>query len=354
MVKFVYKNLLGNNNYAGPRAMGWKPKGVVIHNTAGSYYGGSDNAAYYMNSYLPNAIKTGAIQNGFAHYYCDKDLVFQCCDTRYGAWATATTDGNMNYVSYEVCEPGNKEDFLANEQATFQQVAKDMEFWGLEPNRSTVKLHQQFSSTACPWLSVKYHGGVQSTQDYFISQIKKYMNSQTSTPEGTQIPKPNKPSAPENPTYYHSSKVKALKIKNETYLYDGVALSKAKKLKKLTPSTTKEYKVLKIWKQGNKEKDMSRFYIDVDGTKGWVTGNTFYIDSVYYIANSYGQRTRVKLRKYTYACSDKELSKGKVKVKKGEVFTVVDNVADKNGYARLKLKSGKYITARKDFVEFVK
>lgn len=66
MTKFVYKNLLGNNNYAGPRAMGWRPKGVVIHNTAGSYYGGSDNAAYYMNSYLPNAIKTGAINNGFA------------------------------------------------------------------------------------------------------------------------------------------------------------------------------------------------------------------------------------------------------------------------------------------------
>lgn len=71
----------------------------------------------------------------------------------------------MNYVGYEICEPGNKADFLANEQAIFKQVAEDMKFWGLTPSRSTVKLHQQFFSTACPWLSVKYHGGAQATQD---------------------------------------------------------------------------------------------------------------------------------------------------------------------------------------------
>lgn len=66
MTKFIYKNLFGSNNYAGVRPMGWKPKGVVIHNTAGSYNGGSDSASYYMNTYLPSIIRNGTASNGFA------------------------------------------------------------------------------------------------------------------------------------------------------------------------------------------------------------------------------------------------------------------------------------------------
>lgn len=76
MTKLVYKNLFGSNNYVGVRSMGWKPKSVVIHNTAGSYNGGSDSASYYMNTYLPGIIRNGTEGNGFTHYYCDKDLIF--------------------------------------------------------------------------------------------------------------------------------------------------------------------------------------------------------------------------------------------------------------------------------------
>lgn len=302
MTKFVYKNLFGNNNYAGPCG-NWKPKGVVIHNTAGSYNGGSDSASY-MNTYLPGIIANGTADNSFTHYYCDKDLIFQCCDTRYDAQHTANTEGNMNYVGYKVCKPGNKEDFLANEQATFKQVAKDMAFWGLTSNRNTVKLHQQFFSTACPWLSVKYHGGPQATQDYFISQIKKYMANNDK--EVDETPKP-----PKNPTYWYYSKVRAVKVLRDVEVHKIQSLSQSKVIG--TIKAGKEVKVLSIWKEGNQKHDMSRLKIQYKGKTAWITGNAYYVESCYYLT---GNGKKIKTLKDTYAYSASNLTGKKEHVKK--------------------------------------
>lgn len=334
MVKKIYHNYYGNGNFEFARPSGWKPKGVVLHNTAGTWNGGAgDKATDYDRGNLST----------FAHYYCDKDAIVQVCDTRYGAWHTGTRDGNLNWVGYEICEPKSDADFLENEKAACRQVAEDLKFWGLPANRNTVTIHQLVpgASTLCPWRSVKLHGGARATQDYFIKLINQYMKGDT--------PKPQKPQPDE---YYHSKRVKKLRPKVDCDLHETQSLSKSKVVGKAKKD--KEYKVVDIWKKGDKPTDMSRYKIEFEkGKYGWISGNMKYIDSVYYLDCKYAGKTKIQALKNTGACSDVALQKEVEKIKKGDVFTVVDNVTDKSGYPRLKLKSGKYVTARKDYWKFV-
>lgn len=165
---------------AGRRASGWKPKGIVIHNDAGSM-----TPEAYVN-WL--AGKTPAqLQSGFAHYYGNRNQMARVEDTYNGAWHVANYNGNMDYVGYEVCESlkVSDKDFLANEEAVFQQAAKDMKEWGLTPSRSTVKIHRRFVPTTCPHRSWDLHVGKGAAdtnanrnkmEDYFIERIKHYMN----------------------------------------------------------------------------------------------------------------------------------------------------------------------------------
>ena len=65
------------------------------------------------------------------------------------AWHCANSYGNANYASWEVCQSeGDLTQFLRNEQAVLDDVAKYMKQWGLTPNHDTVKLHQELSSTS--------------------------------------------------------------------------------------------------------------------------------------------------------------------------------------------------------------
>ncbi|HBA1481983.1 TPA: lysin [Enterococcus faecalis] len=155
------------------------PKGVVIHNDAGSIYA---TAAQYVNALA--VMSPTQLANGFAHYYIDRNTIARVEDTFNAAWHTANPEGNLNYVGYEVCQSmgASDADFLANEQMTFKQVADDMKFWGMQPNRNTVRLHKEFVPTACPHRSWELHGrDVNAVKDYFISQIKKYMDSSGSS-----------------------------------------------------------------------------------------------------------------------------------------------------------------------------
>lgn len=151
------------------------PKGVVIHNDAGSIYA---TAAQYVNALA--VMSPTQLANGFAHYYIDRNTIARVEDTFNAAWHTANPDGNLNYVGYEVCQSmgASDTDFLANEQMTFKQVAEDMNFWGMQPNRDTVRLHKEFVPTACPHRSWELHGKeTNAVKDYFICQIKKYMGN---------------------------------------------------------------------------------------------------------------------------------------------------------------------------------
>lgn len=152
-------------------------KGIVIHNDAGSI---SATAKHYVSAL--EKMNNNQLANGFAHYYIDRNTIARVEDTFNQAWHTANTDGNANYIGYEVCQSigASDADFLANEQATFKQVAEDLKFYGLKANRNTVKLHREFVATACPHRSWDLHGkSVNSVKDYYISQINKYMDGGT-------------------------------------------------------------------------------------------------------------------------------------------------------------------------------
>ena len=159
-----------NITNAGVR--GHNPTGVVIHNDAGS---NGANAGFY-NNWLP----THNPENGFAHVYIASDGRLQASDFSNMAWHCANSYGNANYASWEVCQSeGDLNQFLRNEQAVLDDVAKYMKQWGLTPNRDTVKLHRELSSTSCPRRSVEVHGGtVESCRSYFIAELNKRLTGQ--------------------------------------------------------------------------------------------------------------------------------------------------------------------------------
>lgn len=171
MVEIINKDIF--NGVAGKRS--GKPKGVVIHNDAGSK---NATAKWYMESFLPGRYKAGQSNLGFAHYYIDRNTIGRCENTNNKAWHTANGDGNANYIGYEVCQSIGETDanFKENEEMTFRQVAEDLQFYGLSANRNTVKLHKQFTSTSCPHRSVSLHGDNTKVQDYFISRINYYIS----------------------------------------------------------------------------------------------------------------------------------------------------------------------------------
>lgn len=177
---------------------GYKPKGVVIHNDAGSL-----SAMQYHDS-LVNA-PLSRLENGIAHSYISGNTVWQALPEGRTAWHTANNDGNTNYYGIEVCQSmsASDKDFLASEQSAFQEAARMLKKWGLPVNRNTVRLHNEFSNTECPHRSMKLHAGysssqrapqsvVNKTKDYFISQIKAYYDGEI--PKGSTV-KPSKPSS---------------------------------------------------------------------------------------------------------------------------------------------------------------
>lgn len=168
-----------NITNAGVR--GYNPTGVVIHNDAGS---NGANVAFY-NNWLPSHDP----ELGFAHVYIASDGRLQASDFSNMAWHCANSYGNANYASWEVCQSeGDLNQFLKNEQAVFDDVAKYMKQWGLTPNHDTVKLHQELSSTSCPRRSVEVHGGtLESCRSYFISELNKRLTGQTESSNNNTI-----------------------------------------------------------------------------------------------------------------------------------------------------------------------
>lgn len=166
-------------------ARGCDPKGVVIHNDAASQ---GATIAYYRN-WLPSH----NAELGFAHYYVASDGVLQVEYEENMAWHTANSNGNANYIGIEACQSmGNEATFRANEANAIKLAADVLKRYGLAANRTTVKLHKQFSSTACPHRSVELHGDGTLVQDYFISEINKVLSGSSTTNSSTQKPEPTK------------------------------------------------------------------------------------------------------------------------------------------------------------------
>lgn len=170
---------------------GYKPKGIVLHNDAGS--AGATAEAYHRG--LVNA-PLSRLETGIAHSYISGNTVYQALPESRIGWHTANQNGNKNYYGIEICQSIGASDkvFLANEQASFQEAARLLNKWGLKANRNTIRLHMEFSQTSCPHRSMKLHCGFDPVtqgvpsqaiklklKDYFIKQIRAYQAGKVPT-----------------------------------------------------------------------------------------------------------------------------------------------------------------------------
>ncbi|PTF13138.1 SH3 domain-containing protein [Staphylococcus devriesei] len=170
---------------------GYNPKGIVIHNDAGSK---GATAEAYRNG-LVNA-PLSRLEAGIAHSYISGNTVWQALDENQVGWHTANKNGNKNYYGVEICQSigADNKTFLQNEQATFQECARLLKKWGLPANRNTIRLHNEFTSTSCPHRSSELHTGFNPVtqgllpsdkqvklKDYFIKQIRTYMKGDIPT-----------------------------------------------------------------------------------------------------------------------------------------------------------------------------
>lgn len=146
----------------------------------------------------------------------------------------------------------------------------------------------------------------------------------------------------EKSTYYTSKNLARVETTQSLWLYKDKSLSK--KIKRIKVGT--EFKVYDIY---TTKSGATR--LKVDG--GWITGNQDFVSSTHWLMDSYGGKTKVEIIKECDYCSDVNLKKVKGHCKPGEVYTVVDNVKGSNGYQRLKLKSGYYITADKSKTRWI-
>lgn len=183
------------NGKAGKRP--GKPKGAVFHND----YGAMTPEAY--TPWLINRKKNGQLGLGFAPYYINRTSILRADNTNNKAWHTANNEGNTWYLGYEVTQSYygiiSDKEFMLNEDMTLRQMAEDFHYYGLKPNRNTVRLHKEFSSTSCPHRSWDLHGkSTNAVKDFLISKIAHYMSlgktvEEMLKKEGVSAPAPAKP-----------------------------------------------------------------------------------------------------------------------------------------------------------------
>ncbi|MFS7413344.1 N-acetylmuramoyl-L-alanine amidase [Carnobacterium maltaromaticum] len=165
-----------------------KMVGAIIHNDAGS-----KTPEQYKNWLL--GMSSEQLEDGFAHWYINRNERYLAMPLERCAWHCGNAWGNANLGSYEVCQSlsATDEEFLANEEAVFAQVAEDFKYRGLPANRDTIKLHCEYFATACPQRSLALHGGnVESCRSYFIERVNAHMNGDAEQ----SVPQPVEPIKP--------------------------------------------------------------------------------------------------------------------------------------------------------------
>lgn len=202
MTKF-YPGIAGKRN--------GKPTFVIIHNDAGS----KNACASYYRNWLP----THDAELGFAHVYIASDGKYQAESFDNVAWHAGNSTANYWALSWEVCQSmgASDEEFKAVEEAVFKDVAAAMTQYGLTPNRTTVRLHKEYSATSCPHRSWDLHGkAITAVQDYFIAGINKYMGNNSSTDNQQSI-------TPIQPTKENSTMIYTYSADGQTgtFLFDG-------------------------------------------------------------------------------------------------------------------------------------
>ena len=172
---------------------GKNPTSITIHNDAGR-----SSAKQYENS-LKDADQN-RLNNGIAHIYADSGHIWYAIEPDRIAYhvgdGVGKKSGNWNSVGIEVCQSMSASDkeFMANEQVVLQEVARLLKKYNLPANRNTVKLHLEFSPTACPHRSLTMRTGfnpvtqgrpseaiIKKLKDIWIKEIRAYMEGKTPT-----------------------------------------------------------------------------------------------------------------------------------------------------------------------------
>lgn len=163
---------------------GGNPKGIYIHNDAGSQHA---NAAFYRC-----CLPTHDLGNGFAHAYQANDGLLITEDDHNMAWHCGQTDGNRNYLAIEVCQSmGDLNTFKENEEKALKWCAEKCKKYGITPSNSTIRLHQEVFATSCPHRSVEIHGGADGCKAYFIKRIKELMGEKATVDNKTEAMETN-------------------------------------------------------------------------------------------------------------------------------------------------------------------
>ena len=199
---------------------GGKPKGAIIHNDAGRM-SATDYVPWLKSARTPGTSKA---ELGFANYYIDRNNIVRVATTTIGGYAAANPYYNKNFLHYEVCQQlgANDADWLANERATFMQVAEDFHYYGLKPSKDTIVLHHDVSlrGTSCPQRSMKTHGGnYPAVRQYSINQVAYYMSLGKTVKDMVNTlnkfqnkpaskPAPSKTVYPEKGTFYPNTTIK--------------------------------------------------------------------------------------------------------------------------------------------------
>ncbi|MEB7816745.1 SH3 domain-containing protein [Mammaliicoccus sciuri] len=177
---------------------GYKPKGVIIHNTA------DDLTPKQQKNRMMN-YNAGQLADGIAHSYVGDGEIWQALPESYSAWHAGEAWANQNLYGIEAGISSNtsKDKAIRIEQTALQEAARMLKKWNLPVNEDTVFLHNEFTATRCPVRSMELHANWYSTQrapqqivdkmkEYFIDQIKQYYKGEM--PKGSTV-KPSKPSS---------------------------------------------------------------------------------------------------------------------------------------------------------------
>lgn len=177
---------------------GYKPKGVIIHNTA------DDLTPQQQKNRMMN-YNAGQLADGIAHSYVGDGEIWQVLPESYSAWHAGDAWANQNLYGIEAGISSNtpKDKAIRIEQTALQEAGRMLKKWKLPVNKDTVFLHNEFTATRCPVRSMELHANWYSTQrapqqivdkmkKYFIDQIKQYYKGEN--PKGSTV-KPSKPSS---------------------------------------------------------------------------------------------------------------------------------------------------------------
>ena len=203
---------------------GRNPIGIFIHNDAGSR---NATEAYYKDW-----LQTHPLEAGFAHYYVAADGTLQAEDDSNCAWHCGNLDGNLNYLSIEVCQSiGELNTFKSNEEKALALAAQKCRQYGITPSNSTIRLHREVFATSCPHRSVEIHGGsAAACKAYFIKRITELMNGAAiSTQSSSKVEMRDQAGTDSQRFYIEDAGNDYLRLKNKkTGLYLDVPAGEAK------------------------------------------------------------------------------------------------------------------------------